>query len=88
MFGFFSNRTKEDYIKETKETYGLPEPKQIPKMPEINDKEYYRVGVTNNGETTLTLLGSNGGFNMTMTMNQAACEQLIRLLQSTFKEEK
>jgi hypothetical protein len=46
-------------------------------------KEYYRVGRTDNGFTTLTMLG-DGYATMTLTMNQEACEQMIRMLEATF----
>ena len=49
----------------------------------VESKEYYRVGRTEDGMTTLTMIG-NDGMSMTLTMNQSACEQMIRMLESTF----
>lgn len=49
-------------------------------------KEYYRVGVTTDGGTTLTLMGDNGT-SMTLTMTREYCEQLIRMLESTFEDD-
>ena len=69
--------------------FGLPEPKESPKMPETKkkpSKELYRVGSTMDGGTTLTLIGENG-FSMTLTLGQAACEQMIRMLRATYVEE-
>lgn len=49
-------------------------------------KEHYRVGFTDDGQTTLTLRDGYGG-SMTLTMNQIACEQLIKMLRATYSEE-
>ncbi len=49
-------------------------------------KEHYRVGATTDGGTTLTLMGDNGN-SMTLTMTREYCEQLIRMLESTFTED-
>jgi hypothetical protein len=57
------------------------EEKETPK-----DTDYYRVGVTINGHTTLTLKNDNYG-SITLTMNRASCEQLIKMLKSTFTTE-
>lgn len=58
---------------------------KTPTNPPSNQKqqEFYRVGVTENGQTTLTIL-SHDGFSTTMTMTQSSAEQLIRMIQSTF----
>jgi hypothetical protein len=79
MFNFFTRRTAQDYINEAKENYTVTESKPI-----VN--EYYRVGVTDTGSTTLTLIGENG-LSMTLTMTQYSCEQLIRMLRSTYDPE-
>ena len=52
----------------------------------IRPQEHYRVGATSDGQTTLTLMADNGN-TMTMTMNQDACEQLIRMLRATYVDE-
>jgi hypothetical protein len=54
--------------------------------PESTPDEVFRVGTTRFGETTLTLMTLDG-MSMTATMNQTACEKLIRMLQSTFTED-
>ena len=70
------------------------DPKNVVKLPTDyirpaeppKPKEYYRVGVTTDGQTTLTML-MDGGMTTTLTMNQSACEQLIRMLRSTYQTE-
>jgi hypothetical protein len=91
MFNFFRQRTAQGLVNEVRDNYLLPEVKEIPAMPTVNtpieeNKEYYRIGRTENGMTTLTMIG-DGGVSMTLTMNQSACKQMIRMLQSTFDEE-
>lgn len=82
MFDFFSRRTAKELMDEAKEKYILPEETKIrPKEPD----EYFRVGATNDGRTTLTFIGA-GGTNMTLTMNRDACEQMIRMLRATYTE--
>lgn len=56
-------------------------------VPPPESKEYYRVGFTDDGQTTLTLINHEGWGSMTLTMNQDACEHLIRMLRSTYQEE-
>ena len=70
------------------------EPKNVVKLPvdyvkpapPPKPKEHYRVGFDDQGMTTLTLMADYGN-SMTLSMNQEACEQLIRMLRSTYKEE-
>jgi len=81
MFDFFKHRTAEDYKKIAEDTYKLPEPSTKPVV-----KEHYRVGRTDDGYTTLTMIDSSGYGSMTLTMNQDACEQMIRMLEATFIE--
>jgi hypothetical protein len=50
---------------------------------ETTPDEVFRVGTTRYGETTLTLMTS-GGVSMTATMNQMACERLIRMLRASY----
>ncbi len=69
------------------------EPKNVVKLPvdyvkpvaPPKPKEHYRVGFDDQGMTTLTLIADHGN-TMTLSMNQEACEQLIRMLRSTYKE--
>jgi hypothetical protein len=57
--------------------------------PEPQLKEHYRVGFTDDGQrqTTLTFINNEGWGSMTLTMNQPACEQLIKMLRATYQEE-
>jgi hypothetical protein len=87
MFNLFGRKTVKDFEAEAKETYSVPEvdPVSEPKK----HKEFYRVGRTDDGYTTLTMIDRSGYGSMTLTMNQEACEQMIRMLEATFplKEE-
>ncbi len=49
-------------------------------------KEHYRVGFDDQGMTTLTLIADHGN-SMTLSMNQDACEQLIKMLRATYPNE-
>ncbi len=68
------------------------EPKNVVKLPvdyvkpapPPKPKEHYRVGFNDQGMTTLTLIADYGN-SMTLSMNQEACEQLIRMLRSTYQ---
>jgi hypothetical protein len=82
MFDFFTRHTAKDYIKDAKELYDMP----LPQSQTPVDGEHFRVGATRFGETTLTLMTPDG-MSMTATMNQTACEKLIRMIQATFTEE-
>lgn len=70
----------------------FPEPKTEPKMPlvqpiaESEPKEYYRIGRREDGFTTLTLMSSDGYGTITLSMNNAACEQLIKMLRATYDD--
>jgi hypothetical protein len=81
MFNLFGRKTAKDFVAEAKETYSVPEPAPVP---EQEQKEFYRVGRTDDGCTTLTMLGINGYGSMTLTMNRDACDQMIRMLEATF----
>ena len=48
--------------------------------------ERYRVGLTETGDTTLTVL-SPDGLSMTLTMNEAAVKRLIKMLAATLDDE-
>jgi hypothetical protein len=86
MFNLFGRKTVKDFEAEANKTYGVPEVPPV-SVPKKEHKEFYRVGRTDDGHTTLTMLGIDGYGSMTLTMNQDACKQLIRMLQSTFQEE-
>ena len=69
---------------------GLPEPKSTPPMPYVKpvetQREHYRVGSTIDGGTTLTLIAKDNS-QITLTMNNAACLHLIKMLECTFQED-
>jgi hypothetical protein len=79
MFNLFGRK---DFEAEAKETYAVPEVE-----PPKEDREFYRVGRTEEGRTTLTMISNDGYGTMTLTMTREACEQMIRMLESTFTEE-
>ena len=81
MFNLFGRKTAKDFEAEAEETYAVPEVE-----PPKKDREFYRVGRTEEGRTTLTMIDSSGYGSLTLTMNREACEQLIRMLESTFAE--
>ena len=82
MFGnLFGRSTTKEFEKDARENYPMPEPEPAPKDPEV-----YRVGVTESGKTTLTLVTDSGYNYMTLTMTQDGCERLIRMLRSTYLE--
>lgn len=87
MFNLFGRKTAKDFEAQAKETYSVPEVEPV-SVPTPKSKEYYRVGRTDDGKTTLTMMSSDGYGSMTLTMNREACEQMIRMLESTFVEEK
>ena len=58
----------------------------IKPAPPPKPREHYRVGITDDGQTTLTFIADYGN-SMTLTMNQSACEQMIRMLRATYTDE-
>ena len=86
MFNLFGrSRTAKDFEAEAKATYGVPNVAPV-SVPKKEHKECYRVGRTEDGYTTLTMMSHDGYGSLTLTMNQEACEQMIRMLESTFTE--
>jgi hypothetical protein len=79
MFNLFGRKTVKDFEAEAKETYSVPEVE-----PPTKDREFYRVGRTEEGRTTLTMIDNSGYGSLTLTMNREACEQMIRMLEATF----
>ena len=77
MFDLFNRRTAKDYLKEAEDTYKVTPPKTSP------NNELYRIGTTDDGRTTLTVM-STDGFSITMSMTPAACERMIRMIRSTY----
>jgi hypothetical protein len=47
--------------------------------------EFFRVGITKDGLSTLTLIGDNN-FTMTITLCKEDCLQMIRMLKSTMED--
>lgn len=87
MFGLF----KKDEIKEIIES-AKKEAVEVPAPSPIDDEssqDNVRVGVTNDGRTTLTLVNhSNYMSTMTLTMEKGYVKKLVRLLEATLTEEK
>jgi hypothetical protein len=77
MFDFLRRRTAKEFVEEAREKYGLPEPKENPKMPEVvppkekNSTVFYRFGVTDNNRVAFSM-----GYSE-ITMNKAGCQQMI-----------
>ena len=74
--------------------FGKRKMPEVPELPDIPSPEpvnanrnddYYRIGTTSDGGTTLTLR-SDGGTTITLTMNAASVRQMIRLLEATLPE--
>ena len=68
-----------------KNVVNFPAPKAVLPAPR-EPREYYRVGITDDGQTTLTFITDHGS-SITLTMNQSACEQMIRMLRATYTDE-
>lgn len=74
MFNFFNTpETEEPYI--TAKT----------NIPQAFATESIRVGITNAGNTTLTIMDGDCVIT-TLTMDQQACERLIRMVRSTYAD--
>jgi hypothetical protein len=81
MFNFFKSKTAKEFKEEAEETYKAPgtscaAPLELPK----HDQVVYRIGKTQEGKVTLSL-GEWGG--VSITMNNAGVDQLIRMLESS-----
>jgi hypothetical protein len=95
MFDFFRRRTAKELIEQANETYGLPTPVKVPTMPQTPPrpapkkqvKELYRIGVNNDGQTTLTLM-EEYGTSLTLIMDQPGFEQMIRMIRATYSRDK
>ena len=79
MFDLFGTRTSKEFQQSAEENYPMCE-----SQPE-KSQELYRVGYTNDGGTTLTLMSD--GNTMTLQMTKEYCERLIRMLRATYPEE-
>jgi hypothetical protein len=79
MFDFLRRKTARDFMEEAREVYsGLPNPKEIPPMPEVQQPEkeepakiYYRFGVTDNNRVAFSM-----GYSE-ITMNKQGCQNMI-----------
>lgn len=60
---------------------GQVQPVEVPR----EDKTIYSIGRTEQGKVTLTV-GMNG-YNTTLTMTDAGCRQLIRVLEAAMHDE-
>ena len=79
MFDFFNRKTAQDFIEDAKETYQVPKSK-----PAKDDECLYTVGTTPSGQTVLKINAENNV--MTLTMNDVAVRQMIRMLEATLPE--
>ncbi len=94
MFDWFSRKYRTPKyptwsdIPEPPKVVPFPDLKAVPSVepPVPEAKEHYRVGFNDQGMTTLTLLGEYGS-SMTLSMNQEACEHLIRMLRSSYQND-
>ena len=82
MFDLFSRKEAEKVAKEIVEDFKFPEPVREKTS---DEQDWYRVGYTNDGRTTLTLL--NGPASMTLTMNEDGVKRLIKMLESTLPQD-
>ncbi len=82
MFDLFPKKEVEKVAKEIVEDLKTPEPVREKTS---DEQDWYRVGYTNDGRTTLTLL--NGPASMTLTMNEDGVKRLIKMLESTLPQD-
>lgn len=75
----FRNMFGKKKMREVPELPDIPMPDPV--KADIND-DYYRIGITSDGATTLTLR-RDGGTTMTLIMNASSVRQMIRLLEAT-----
>ena len=80
MFGNFFKTTPLEFTKPTEESYDMTAVRTNPA------NEYFRVGATSDGMTTLTIISANG-YSTTLSLNKTACEQLIRMIRATYVDE-
>lgn len=84
MFDLFKKRTAKEFLADAKDTYELPkltEPLPMPTPKE--DRAYYTVGSLDDGRVQLTV-----GYpsSISLTMNEAAVRQMIKLLEAAITE--
>jgi hypothetical protein len=83
MFNWFGRRDTTSNVIQFPREY--PEMPPIQSIPKPKNREPYRVGTTVDGQTTLTVMSD--GSSMTLTMNQEACEHLIKMLRASYVDE-
>ena len=89
MFKWFfgSDKSHEAYLDDIEQRFQEKLEKMKQRKQNMSTNEPYRVGVTLDGKTTLTLIAEPGN-SMTLTMSPEACETLIRLIRATYTTEK
>lgn len=78
MFKIFNDDTPKE--SQTEDLYKITTPKTKPQT------EFFRIGATTDGMTTLTIMSSDG-YSSTLSLNRQACEQLIRMLRATYEDD-
>lgn len=78
MFKIFNDDTPKESPAE--DLYKITTPKTKPQT------EFFRIGATTDGMTTLTIMSSDG-YSSTLSLNRQACEQLIRMLRATYEDD-
>lgn len=100
IFDFWKKKTEKDSVDNNViPLYNYPSyeetnnPGKIPPMPTVvppapkEDKCYYTVGTTQSGKTVLRMCDESGYSSLSLTMNEAATRQMIRMLEATLTEE-
>ena len=87
IFDLFKSKGKT--AEEPNNVIKFPEPKSVPPVPPVQppkpvSKEYYRIGMREDGMTTVTVMSGDGWGSITLAMNEPACEQFIRLIRATY----
>jgi hypothetical protein len=84
---FKSDKSHEARLDEAEQHFQekLQKMKEDKQKAETAARDVYRVGITNDGRTTLTLV--EGYTNMTLSMTPEACERLIGILRATYEVE-
>lgn len=59
---------------------------EFPQQPKTEPRDSYRIGLTEDGRTTLTLISPDGMGSITLTMNEPALLRLIKLLEATLDQ--
>lgn len=83
---FGSDRSYEDRQDDIEQRF-QEKLERLKQRKQMMSNEPYRVGITQDGMTTLTVIAEPGN-SMTLTMSPEACETLIRLIRATYTKEK